>query len=275
MTREFAIDLARRAGEVVLDLQRRGLEDYGIRTKRTPLDLLTAADLASERLIVDAIRARFPEHGIYAEESATGQPPETEWLWLIDPIDGTTNYAHAVPLFAINIALAHFQSVVLGITYEPASGRMHWAERGSGAWLRQEDQDRRLHVTATGDLGHSLLATGFPVDRLTNRDNNLQEFAALEVQVHGVRRFGSAALDLAWVAAGILDGYWENRLNPWDWAAGSLLVEEAGGSVTDYAGETWRLSSRSMIASNGRSALHGGMLETIGAVRRALVDQSG
>jgi myo-inositol-1(or 4)-monophosphatase len=271
-TREFAVELAQRAGAMLLEIRKRGLADDEIRTKKSPLDLLTVADLASEQLIEQGIRERFPEHGIYAEEAISAQDgsdrlPVTEWLWLVDPLDGTTNYAHGLGLYAVNIALTHLGKPVLGVTYEPVADRVFWAERYAGAWLRTRGHDERLHVSATPDLQRALLATGFPIDRRTNRDNNLGEFVALEMRVHAVRRLGSAALELALLTGGALDGYWEGRLHPWDWAAGWLLVSEAGGRVTDYAGKTWELGDQSMIASNGQPAVHRGIQETIAITR--------
>lgn len=268
--REFAIQLARQAGRLLLDYRRRGLAREQIRTKSNHVDLVTDADLASERLISEAIRSRFPGHCIYGEETAGASLPEAEWLWLVDPLDGTTNFAHGVPLYVVNIALAHQGTLVLGVTHDPSSGRTYWAERGGGAWLRVRTRDQRLRVSSTDSLGRCLLATGFPPSRLTNPDNNLAEFAALEMQVHAVRRVGSAALELAWVAAGLLDGYWEPWLNPWDWAAGVLLVREAGGQVTDYGGHPWELSSRTLISSNGCPAVHTALVEAIAAARASL-----
>ena len=267
--REFAIAAARRAGEILVEFQQRGLGAEEIHTKRSHMDLVTAADLASEKLITDLIRAQYPDHSIYAEESAHGRPPAVEWLWLIDPVDGTTNFAHGVPIYGVNIALAHHGAPVLGVTHDPSSGRTYWAERGGGAWLRADGGDRRLHVSSTGDLRHCLLATGFPVSRGTNSDNNLAEFSALDVQSQAVRRMGSAALHLAWVAAGILDAYWEPSLHPWDWAPGWLLVTEAAGQVTDYAGNPWHLGSRNLIASNGRPGVHRAIVDAIAAARAA------
>ncbi len=267
---EFAIDLAWRAGELTLGYQRRGFAEHEIRTKKSHVDLLTEADLASERLITAAIRNQYPAHGIYAEESASGPIPDAEWLWLVDPVDGTTNFAHGVPFYAINLALAHRGEPVLAVTHDPTSDRTYWAELGGGAWLRAGGMDQRLHVSAATELRRALLATGFPPSRATHPDNNLAEFTALELQALGVRRMGSASLELAWVAAGLLDGYWELWLHPWDWAAGCLLVTEAGGRVTDYAGQPWRLGSRTMIATNGQGDIHPALAAAIRSARAAV-----
>jgi myo-inositol-1(or 4)-monophosphatase len=236
-----------------------------IRTKGSHVDLVTAGDMASEALITQAVVAHFPGHVVYGEETANGRPPAAEWTWVVDPVDGTTNFAHAVPLFAVNIGVAHWGQPVIGVTHDPSSGRTFWAEMGTGAWLRERGQDRRLRVSTTAELRRSVLATGFPSDRVTNPDNGLAETNILELQVQGVRRLGSAALDMAWVAAGWLDGFWELRLKPWDCAAGAVLVREAGGLVTDYAGQPWQLDSDTFVASN--PALHPALLAAIAAAR--------
>ncbi len=267
---DFAIDLARRAGELILEYQRRGFAEADIRTKLNHVDLLTEADLASDRFITEALRAQYRDYGIYSEESAVGALPDDEWLWIVDPVDGTTNFAHGLPLFGVNIGLVHRGEPVLGVTCDPTGRRVYWAERGGGAWVRADGQDRRLRVSATSELRRCLLCTGFPPSRLSTSDNNLAEFGALELQVHGVRRLGSACIDLAWVADGLLDGYWEPRLNPWDWLPGYLLVTEAGGRVTDYENRPWRLTSRSMIASNGVPEVHAALVDAIARVRATL-----
>ena len=159
---------------------------------------------------------------------------------------------------------------VLGVTYDPLSEQLFWAEQGHGAWLRQNGRERPIHVSTIAELSRSLLATGFPADRRTNPDNNLAEFNALERRSHGVRRQGSAALELAWVAAGFIEAFWHPRLKPWDAAAGWLLVQEAGGCVTEYDGRPWRLDSPTMVASNGQPGVHEAILETIAAARKAI-----
>lgn len=268
--REFAIDLARRAGALLLDFHRRAATGHDFDTKSSPVDLVTEADVASDALIAAAIRAAFPDHSIHSEESATGPLPQVEWLWVIDPLDGTTNYAHRVPFFGVNIALARWGAPVLGVTFDPFADQVFWAEQGNGAWLRTDGREQRLRVSPIADLSRSLLATGFPADRRTNPDNNLAEFSALERRSHGVRRQGSAALELAWVAAGIVEAFWHPRLKPWDAAAGCLLIQEAGGVVTEYDGRPWRLDSPTMVASNGQGGLHDALLATIAAARQGL-----
>jgi myo-inositol-1(or 4)-monophosphatase len=265
---DFAMNVAERAGQMLLDYQRSGLSADQIRTKSSQADLATEADVESERLILGAIRTEYPSHALFSEESASGEPPDSEWLWLVDPLDGTTNFAHGLPIFVVNLALAHRGEIILAVTHDPSAGRTYWAERGSGAWIRADSQDRPLQVSVTGALRHSLLATGFPYDRATNPDDNVAEFVALDRCSQAVRRLGSSALAAAWVAAGSLDGYWEAGIKPWDTAAGSLLVHEAGGAVSDYGGEPWRLASRNILVSNGQPDVHRGILEAIAEARR-------
>jgi myo-inositol-1(or 4)-monophosphatase len=267
---DFALDLAEQAGQLLLGYQKSGLSPDQVRTKASLADLVTEADVASERLILGEIRARFPDHDIFSEESSSGEPPDVEWLWLVDPIDGTTNFTHRLPIFAVNLALASRGEVVLAVTHDPSAGRTYWAERGKGAWVRAGSHDQPLHVSAAVSLRQSLLATGFPYNRATNPDDNLAEFAALDRRCQAVRRLGSSALAAAWVAAGILDGYWEAGIKPWDTAAGSLLVREAGGAISDFRGQPWRLASRSILVSNGQNGVHAAILETIAEVRERL-----
>jgi myo-inositol-1(or 4)-monophosphatase len=267
---DFAINVAEQAGQLLLGYQKSGLSTDQIRIKSSQADLATDADVASERLILDAVRAQFPSHAVFSEESSSGEPPDVEWLWLVDPLDGTTNFAHRLPLFAVNLALARRGKVILAVTHDPVAGRTYWAEDGNGAWVRTGSQDNPLHVSATDALQHSLLATGFPYDRATNPDDNVAEFATLDRRCRAVRRLGSSALAAAWVAAGILDGYWEAGIKPWDTAAGSLLVQQAGGMVSDYGGKTWRLASRSILVSNGQHGVHGAIVEAIAEARGRL-----
>jgi myo-inositol-1(or 4)-monophosphatase len=267
---DFAIDVVEQAGRVLLGYQSSGLSTEQVRTKVSLADLVTEADVSSERLILGAIRTQFPAHAIFSEESSSGEPPDVEWLWLVDPLDGTTNFAHRLPIFAVNLALAHRGEIVLGVTHDPTIDRTYWAEMGNGAWLRIGGHDHPLHVSNARSLKHCLLATGFPYDRATNPDDNVAEFAALDRRCQAVRRLGSSALAAAWVAAGILDGYWEAGVKPWDTGAGSLLVREAGGAVSDYRGNPWQLVSRNILVSNGQDGVHPVILETISGARRLL-----
>jgi myo-inositol-1(or 4)-monophosphatase len=241
--KDFAVELAKEAGQVLMDYFERRLV---VESKSSEIDLVTEADVASEKLIVKAIRERYPEHSILSEEGL-GEKQAGEFLWLIDPLDGTTNYAHGYPVFCVSIALQREGETVLGVTYDPVQDELFYAEKGQGAYCH----GRRLSVSGAVNLRRSLLATGFPYARASIEDNNVAEFGRIMPRVQGVRRGGAATLDMAYVAAGRLDGYWEFHLSPWDWAAGHLLVQEAGGRTSDVSGQPWRLRSNSMVATNG------------------------
>jgi len=234
--------VAREAGALLLER----LHDPHIVQYKGEINLVTEADHLSEALIVGRIRRKFPGHDILTEES-----PETAngsgFRWIIDPLDGTTNYAHGYPVFCVSIALEVKGVIMLGAVYNPMLDELFTAERGSGAFLN----GRRLTVSRTETLSRSLLATGFPYDMREDRNNNINYFKVMALSAQAVRRAGSAALDLAYIAAGRFDGFWELKLMPWDTAAGWLLVEEAGGSVTDLSGDPYHLYSKDMLASNG------------------------
>ena len=256
-----ALETAREAGRLLLEYAGRHLE---VRHKSTEIDLVTEADLASESLIVDAIRRHFPGHTILSEEGLGDLQQiagETEHLWLVDPLDGTVNYAHGLPVWGVSLALANGGRPVLAVTYDPVRDELFWARRGEGAWWN----GRQIHVSATGRLSQALVATGFAYRRATLEENNLREFNAMMPRVQGVRRAGAAVLDLAHLAAGRLDAYWEMFLQPWDWAAGWLLVQEAGGTVTDLRGGPWEPGNEFIAASNG--ALHAELLDVLRQAR--------
>jgi myo-inositol-1(or 4)-monophosphatase len=258
LERRVAIDAARAAGHLLkseLPGSRR------IAYKGSPTNLVTEMDARVEELIVGRLAAAFPDDGVLGEErgASTGRSGRR---WIIDPLDGTTNYAHGFPAFGVSIGLQAAGRVELGVIYDPNLDEMFVAERGHGATVN----DRSLMVSTTPTLDESLLATGFPYNIREAPDNNLKEYAAFSVRVRAVRRLGSAVLYLAWLASGRLDGYWELRLGPWDVAAGSLLVEEAGGRVTDLTGGTVDLDSPSLVVTNGR--IHSAVLEVLREVRR-------
>ena len=242
------VEAAQRAGQRVLELFERGV---AVEFKGT-VDLVTEADRAAEQLIVELIRKRFPGHDILAEEEGA-RYQGSDHRWIIDPIDGTTNFAHGFPWFAISIGVEVKESLVLGVVHNPCNGEFYLAERGCGASLN----GRRLRVSATEQLSLALLATGFPYDRKESRVNNYDHFINFQQEAQACRRPGAASLDLACVAAGRFDGYWEMKLKAWDVAAGVLLVEEAGGMVTDFDGMPLRLDGRECLASNG--LLHSAM----------------
>lgn len=238
----LAIEVARQAGEGL----RAGLGQASVSTKES-LEILTQYDLASERIILEAVLGAFPKDAILAEES--GARAGGEWTWFVDPLDGTTNFAHGLPIFSVSIAGGRSDGIEFAVIYDPMRDEMFRAQRGGGAHLN----DRRLQTSSTSDLGKSLLVTGFPYDLRENPDNNLDRFASLSRRARAVRRLGSAALDLAYVAAGRFDGYWEVRLSPWDMAAGMLLVTEAGGTVSRIDGGADPLRPpTSIVATNGR-----------------------
>jgi len=240
--REFIENTAREAGALLRD---RLYERHDVQYKGE-INIVTEADRLSEELIVERISRRFPHYGIMTEES-----PEkingSESRWIIDPLDGTTNYAHGYPVFAVSIALEVEGAITMGAVYNPMTDEFFVAERGAGAYLN----GRQLKVSSTALLSRSLLATGFPYDIRTNRNNNINYFKSMAFHAQAIRRAGSAALDLACLAAGRFDGFWELKLAPWDTAAGWLIVEEAGGVVTDLAGGAYNLNSPHILATNG------------------------
>jgi myo-inositol-1(or 4)-monophosphatase len=245
-----AAAIAREAGARLREFYAQGVEtEY-----KGDVDLVTVADRAVEKLIRTRLGEVFPDHGIYGEEG-TRERLDAEFRWYVDPLDGTTNFAHGFPQFAVSLGLEHRPAgaaadadgtLVAGVIYDPTRDELFSAERGRGAQLNE----RRMHVSQAKDLAEALLATGFP-SRKRHASPNIHFYQEFTLRSHGVRRAGSAALDLAYVACGRLDAFWEFNLNPWDTAAGILLVEESGGRVTDYAGNKYRLASDEILASNG------------------------
>jgi myo-inositol-1(or 4)-monophosphatase len=239
----FAMETARDAGRILLEKYDTGIEIM----KKGDIDLVTAADLASEQLIVERIKSHYPRHSILAEESGEAIVDGSgSWKWIIDPLDGTTNFAHSYPCFCVTIALEHEGKIVIGVTYDPTRDEMFAAEAGRGAGLN----NKPIRVSRTAELGDALIVTGFPYDFKAKPDFN-RHLTAFLMQARGVRRDGSAAIDLAYVACGRFDGFWEEGLNPWDMAAGTLLVEEAGGQVTGYDLGNFSIYSPPMLATNG------------------------
>jgi myo-inositol-1(or 4)-monophosphatase len=220
------------------------------------VNLVTEMDLLSEKIIVSAIRKEHPDHGFLAEEKAREQTA-SPYRWVIDPLDGTTNYAHGYPVYGVSIALEREGEIVLGVVYDPSRDELFVAQKGKGARLN----GRRIRVSSVPELSRSLLATGFPYDLRENPVNNFDHFQNFAYRVHAVRRSGSAALDLCYVAAGRFDGFWEMKLGPWDLAAGSLMIQEAGGKVTDFHGRPPGLDGSFVLASNGK--IHGEMIKVL------------
>jgi myo-inositol-1(or 4)-monophosphatase len=249
-----AAEIAREAGALLAQLFKRPQEIF----YKRPSDLVTEADRRSEALIVERLRSYFPKHAVVSEEGG-GQKTDSDYCWYVDPLDGTTNFAHGFPVFCTTLGLAYRGEVVAGVVYDPLRDEMFAAERGSGAYLN----NKRLHVSKTPKLSESLLATGFP-PFADNHDLNIRYYFRFTQLCHGIRRAGAAALDLCSVAAGRFEGFWELKLNPWDKAAGSLLVTEAGGRVSDIAGAPFNLLGDDVFASNG--LVHDEMREVFAAV---------
>ena len=236
--------LARDFGEVSeLQVSKKGVGDY-----------VSAADLKAEQTVFDELLRARPGYGFLGEERGMIEGTDKTHTWIVDPLDGTTNFLHAMPHFAINIALQRDGQIVAGVTYNPATGDLFWTERGRGAFLN----DRRLRVAARTRFEEAVIATGIPFVGHGQHGRFLKELHQISQRVSGVRRFGAAALDLAWVAAGRFDGYWERDLHAWDMAAGVLMVAEAGGRVTDADGLEDPLTSGSICVAN--SELHGQLL---------------
>jgi myo-inositol-1(or 4)-monophosphatase len=245
-----AAEIAREAGARLREFLAQGVEtEY-----KGDVDLVTVADRTVEKLIRERLGQAFPEHGIYGEEG-TRERMNGEFRWYVDPLDGTTNFAHGFPQFCVSMGLEQRTSgmtpeqdgtLVAGVIYDPMRDELFTAERGQGAWLN----GRPMRVSKIPDLAEALLSTGFP-SRKRHASPNVHFYQEFTLRSHGVRRAGSAALDMAYVACGRLEAFWEFNLNPWDTAAGILLVEEAGGRVTDFAGNGFHLDSREILASNG------------------------
>jgi myo-inositol-1(or 4)-monophosphatase len=239
----FAIETARDAGRLLLEKFGRGIAVI----KKGDIDLVTEADLASEALIIERIKSHFPKHAILAEESGeTLIDGDSEWKWIIDPLDGTTNFAHGYPCFCVTIALERNGEVVIGVTYDPTRDELFSAERGRGASLN----NKPIRVSGCEELSEALIVTGFPYD-FKRREDFARHLTQFLLNSRGVRRDGSAAIDMAYVACGRFDGFWEEGLNAWDMAAGVLLIEEAGGQVSGYDGSQFNIYSPPILASNG------------------------
>lgn len=249
----FAKQLALDAGSVLV--QKLGSARV---SNKGDIDLVTEADLAAEELIIDRIRSYYPRHSILAEESgdAVSIGGTSSWKWIIDPLDGTTNYAHGYPCFGVSIGLEHDGVLQVGVIYDPMRNELFAAERGQGTTLN----DRSVRVSDVSELSNAMLCTGFPYN-VRERPDFTREFTIFTMNAQAVRRDGSAALDLAYVACGRFDGFWEDGLNPWDIAAGVLLIQEAGGRVSNYQNEPLNIYTKKVVASNG--LVHSAMLELL------------
>jgi myo-inositol-1(or 4)-monophosphatase len=253
--REFAKvgeDAVREAGRYLKSHLGRDVET----SYKGAVDLVTPYDLGAQDILVGRLSAAFPGHGFLAEEGLE-RSGASGCRWVIDPLDGTTNYAHGFPVFSVSAGLECDGRLVLGFVYDPVRDEMFQAEAGRGASLN----GAAIRVSTVSELDHSLLATGFPYDVRQSPENNLDHWSRFIVRAQAIRRCGSAALDLAYVASGRFDGFWELKLKPWDVAAGSLIVGEAGGRVTDFAGGPFALASPGLVATNG--LVHGEILEVL------------
>ena len=247
---DVAQGIAREAGALL-----KGFYEKGVTAEyKGDVDLVTEADKASEKLIRERLHTAFPMHGVYGEEG-TRDRMESEYRWYVDPLDGTTNFAHGFPAFCVLLGLERRRAglaadqdgeMVAGVTYDPLRDEMFVSEKGKGAWLN----GRQIHVSKVKTLQESLTATGFPSQK-RHGSPNIHFYQQITLRSHGVRRAGSAGLDLAYVACGRLEGFWEFNLNPWDTSAGVLLVEEAGGTVSHFDGGAFTLDSREVLATNG------------------------
>lgn len=240
---EVAKEAAYEAGEIQLSFLGKKKE---ISHKANEFDLVTNADKLSEKKILSIIQANFPEHSILGEESGEHGYIKSEYLWVIDPLDGTTNFAHNFPHFAVSIGLVKNGEIILGVVYDVCKNELFWAAKGTGAFLNSES----IEVSKTEELKKSLLATGFPCIREKTLEENFVYFKEFVYKAQAVRRPGSAALDLCYVAAGRLDGFWELNLSPWDVTAGACIVREAGGKVTNFDSENFNPEIKNIIASN-------------------------
>jgi len=240
----IAVKAARRAGSII-NRAARDLEGLTI-TRKRHADFVTEVDKAAEQAIIDILLKAYPDHAILAEESGAQGTARAEYTWIIDPLDGTTNFIHGFPQYAVSIALRHKENTEQAVVYDPARNELFTATRGRGAFL----DDKRLRVSKRTVMSDALIATGFPFREFQHLDTYLAMFRDLMPKVAGIRRPGAAALDLAWVAAGRLDGFWEMGLAPWDMAGGALLIQEAGGLVGDLRGETGYLDSGNIVGGS-------------------------
>lgn len=249
-----AILAARSAGSLLLDYATKGFRVE----HKNPINLVTDADYAAEHCIIDHIRAQFPTHSILSEERGRDSEDRSRCRWVIDPLDGTTNFAHGFPAYAVSIGVEVDGTPMVGVVYDPTRDELFTAHLGGGAQLN----GRSIRVSSTNQLDRSLLVTGFAYDIRESPNNNLNHFSRFALKAQGLRRTGSAALDLSYVAAGRFDGFWEVKLSPWDMAGGVVILRESGGLVTDFKGRPHSIYQPELVASNGQ--IHTAMLRVLG-----------
>jgi len=248
-----AVEAGQSAGTLLLRYAATGFQiEY-----KNPINLVTDADRAAEQCVIDHLKTRFPDHHFLAEERGRDNEGSSPYRWIIDPLDGTTNFAHGYPAYCVSIGLEYEGRCILGVVFDPSRNELFTAIEHRGAHVN----GRPLHVSQTQTLNSSLLVTGFAYDIREAKRNNLDHFVNFALKTQGLRRTGSAALDLCYVAAGRFDGFWEVRLNPWDMAAGSVIVREAGGHLTDFTGNDLSIYGQELVASNGR--IHEAMLAVL------------
>ena len=250
------IQISKETGELI----RNGFgKTHLVEFKTNELNLVTETDKASEKLITDFIRKKYPSHGILAEEGNEANR-SAEYLWVIDPLDGTTNFAHGLPIFSVSIGLQKNGGTIAGVVYDVMRDIVFSAERNSGSF----ENGKRFFPNKHCNLGHGMLATGFPYDIKENPDKAYERFIEFLKHARAIRRLGSAAIDFCYVANGVFDGFWEVSLHPWDLCAGKLIVEEAGGLVTNFDGKPINIYSKQILASN--SFIHQKMIEVLNSV---------
>jgi myo-inositol-1(or 4)-monophosphatase len=255
---QTAIHAARLGGAILQDYAKKG---FTIHSKGQAINLVTEADLRSEEAIIQTIRNTFPEHQILSEEQGLQDIPQHPIKWIIDPLDGTINFAHGFPMYNVSIGVEYQGACVIGVIFDPTRNELFLGQQGRGATLNGTP----IQVSATPNLAEALLVTGFAYDIHTASDNNLKEFCAFTLRARGMRRTGTAAIDLCYIACGRLDGFWELQLNPWDTAAGQVIVNEAGGKITNYAGEPYSIYGKTILATN--TLIHSEMLGVLKEVR--------
>jgi myo-inositol-1(or 4)-monophosphatase len=240
---EDIIQISREAGKLIRNAFGK---THSIEFKTNELNLVTETDKASEKLITDFIKKKYPSHGILAEEGSEANK-SAEFLWVIDPLDGTTNFAHGLPIFSVSIGLQKNDETIAGVVYDVMRDVLYSAEKNAGSF----EDGKRINVNKNTNLGRGMLVTGFPYDVKENPDKAFERFISFLKHARAIRRLGSAAIDFCYVANGVFDGFWEVALHPWDMCAGKLIVEEAGGLVTDFDGKSIDIFSKRILATNG------------------------
>jgi myo-inositol-1(or 4)-monophosphatase len=252
--RNTVLKAAKDAGKIILHYYSKNVNALN---KKNTYNLVTKADIASEKTIINIIKNKFPSHSILTEESG-GKINKSDYCWIIDPLDGTNNFCHKFPMFCVSIALYKNRNPLIGVVFDPLKKELFYAEKNKGAFLN----NKKIKVSNANNLSKSLLALGFYYERGLLMRKSLGQMKKFFCEnVHGIRRTGSAALDLCYTACGRFDGYWELKLNPWDYAAGSLIVMEAGGKITDTQGGKYHLMMKNIVASNGK--IHKNMIRIL------------